>query len=48
MLLALNQLENQEMKDKYTFYEKEFNRYLRLAKANNSLANISNIPVARG
>jgi len=48
MLLAREQLENEYMRDKYNIYEKEFNRYLRLSKNNNSLSNISTIPLARG
>jgi len=48
MLLAREQLENEGMRDKYNIYEKEFNRYLSLSKNNNSLSNISTIPLARG
>jgi len=48
MLLALNQLENEEMREKYRFYEKEFNRYFNIAKNKNAFTNIGNIPINRG
>ena len=48
MLLALNQLENEEMREKYRFYEREFNRYFNIAKNKNAFTNIGNIPINRG
>jgi len=48
MLLAREQMENEGMLEKYRIYEREFNRYLTLAKNNSKIINVSNIPLGRG
>jgi len=48
MLLAREQMENEGMYEKYKIYEREFNRYLTLAKNNSKIINVSNIPLGRG
>ena len=48
MLLAREQMESEGMFEKYRIYEREFNRYLTLAKNNSKIINVSNIPLGRG
>ncbi len=48
MHLAKMQLESEGMKAKYDVYKAEYEHFFNLAKNNNSIINIKNIPIQRG
>jgi len=48
MHLAKMQLESEGMKAKYDVYKSEYEHFFNLAKNNNSIINIKNIPIQRG